>query len=153
MSFFWSTTSSSWHILISLMMVIHNSIGTYLGDEDSLVSRVNKEVILEDTPSCWLCVDVGRTRAVSPTLLCLRHGCPQQVCIPFISFYHPFFLLIHLRGSVYNISILTRLISKLTYNVIRLHCTHQYCLVEFRVKTSWTGMLKEEILKRHSGSL
>jgi hypothetical protein len=76
------------------MIGIHRFQGTYLGDEDSLVSRLNKEVILEDVPFCWLCVDVGRTRAVSPTLLCLRHGCPQRVGIPFLAFYHPFFLVI-----------------------------------------------------------
>ena len=88
MIIFYSTDtiiSILWHIQIVVCLTLYwywyYDTGAYLGDEDSLVSRTNKEVALVDSPLCWFCVDVGRTRAINPTMLCLRHGCPQQVKI------------------------------------------------------------------------
>lgn len=43
------------------------------------------------------------------------------------------------------------LTSRLTNNVIPLHFPHLN-LLKYRVKTSWTGMLRDVIFKRHSGS-
>ena len=49
------------------------------GDESSLVSRQRKEVRLAPTPNCWVCVDVGRTRAICPTHLSVTHGSALNV--------------------------------------------------------------------------
>lgn len=54
-------------------------VGSHYGNENALVSRSAEEVRLINTPSCWFCVDVGRSRAISPTHLCVVHGRAQQV--------------------------------------------------------------------------
>ena len=49
------------------------------GDENSLVARSTIESRLIDIPNCWICVDVGRTRAISPSHITVMHGCSDKV--------------------------------------------------------------------------
>ena len=50
--------------------------GMASGSEDAVVSRVTRECRTAEAPGCWLCVDVGRSRALRPTHIRVTHGSP-----------------------------------------------------------------------------
>lgn len=50
--------------------------GMAYGSEDAVVSRQTTECSTQDAPGCWICVDVGRSRALRPTHLTVTHGSP-----------------------------------------------------------------------------
>ena len=51
--------------------------GLAAGREDAVVGRVVQECRTADAPGCWVCVDVGRSRALRPTHVAFTHGCPR----------------------------------------------------------------------------
>ena len=49
------------------------------------MDKQTKEVRLANNPNCWICVDVGRTRAINPTHLSVMHGSPLKVIYEYFS--------------------------------------------------------------------
>ena len=77
-----------------------------LGDENSLVARSTIETRLADIPNCWICVDVGQTRALSPTHFSVMHGSSDKVppftyYFSFFNFYFSFFTFLNFLLLVY----------------------------------------------------
>ena len=53
------------------------SSGMAIGEENYLTSRIIRESYTKNEPDCWICIDVGRTRAITPTYIAIRHGSPH----------------------------------------------------------------------------
>jgi len=51
--------------------------GLAAGREDAIVGRAVQECRTADAPGCWVCVDVGRSRALRPTHAAFTHGSPR----------------------------------------------------------------------------